>query len=110
MRLSTSHAAQIIQALDADLQSTASSLYLFGSRTRNDLKGGDIDLLIVVADTAFAEVLLNKKHVLLARIKKHIGEQKIDLKIATEGEIETDSFLKIIKPTAVLLQQWKPCY
>jgi len=49
-------------------------IYLFGSRIDDNLKGGDIDLYLVVK-----EYSLKKKLKFLAKIKKVLGEQKIDV-------------------------------
>ena len=51
--------------------------YLFGSRTRNDLRGGDIDLLI---ETGFNEAVERaQKLAFPSNLKSRIGDQKIDL-------------------------------
>lgn len=54
--------------------SPEATIYLFGSRTNDDLQGGDIDLL-VVSDC------LTRKDMSRLRIDffKHFGEQKIDI-------------------------------
>jgi len=49
-------------------------IYLFGSRVDDSKKGGDIDLYLVVN-----EYSLKKKLKFLAKIKKVLGEQKIDV-------------------------------
>ncbi len=51
-------------------------IYLFGSRVDDSKKGGDIDLYIV---TPNQENLFMKKIKFLAKVKKEIGEQKIDV-------------------------------
>jgi predicted nucleotidyltransferase len=51
-------------------------IYLFGSRVDDDKKGGDIDLYLVIDDHSN---LLQKKIKFLARIKRALGEQKIDI-------------------------------
>jgi predicted nucleotidyltransferase len=52
-------------------------VYLFGSRTNNNAKGGDIDLLITHTDPA--RLTYENKITFLARLKMAIGDQKIDL-------------------------------
>jgi predicted nucleotidyltransferase len=49
-------------------------IYLFGSRTDDNKKGGDIDLYLVVKEKS-----LRKKLKFLAKIKAILGEQKIDV-------------------------------
>ncbi|QFY90690.1 hypothetical protein D5125_15110 [Magnetovirga frankeli] len=52
---------------------------LFGSRVRDDLRGGDIDLYVNPDET---DQLAMKRVTYLARLKRKIGEQKIDLVLA----------------------------
>jgi predicted nucleotidyltransferase len=54
-------------------------VYLFGSRTDDSKKGGDIDLYIILQDT---ENVAEKKIDFLVKLKKIIGEQKIDIVIS----------------------------
>jgi predicted nucleotidyltransferase len=51
-------------------------IYLFGSRVDDEKRGGDIDLYLVVKDKSN---LFRKKLKFLAKIKKELGEQKIDI-------------------------------
>ncbi len=51
-------------------------IYLFGSRIDDNKKGGDIDLYLVLND--FSN-LFDKKIKFLAKIKRELGEQKIDV-------------------------------
>jgi len=51
-------------------------IYLFGSRVDNNKKGGDIDLYLILKDKSN---LFEKKIKFLAKIKKILGEQKIDV-------------------------------
>ena len=51
-------------------------IYLFGSRVKKDVKGGDIDLYLVVKDKSN---LFKKKIKFLAKLKRILGEQKIDV-------------------------------
>ena len=51
-------------------------IYLFGSRVDDTKKGGDIDLYLVVNEKSN---LFRKKLKFLAKIKKELGEQKIDV-------------------------------
>ena len=51
-------------------------IYLFGSRVDDNKKGGDIDLYLVLKDHSN---LFEKKIKFLSRIKKELGEQKIDI-------------------------------
>jgi predicted nucleotidyltransferase len=51
--------------------------YLFGSRVRDDLRGGDIDLYIE-AD-ASPEEALSRELKLYAALQRRLGEQRIDI-------------------------------
>lgn len=76
----------------------AAEIWLFGSRVDDNLKGGDIDLLIVSERIGFSEKLD-----LLVRFKIALGEQKIDLKILTPTQKKTDSLAEAVLPKAVRL-------
>jgi len=52
------------------------AVFLFGSRVDDSKKGGDIDLFIRTDDK---DGLFEKKIRFLARLKRQIGEQKIDV-------------------------------
>jgi len=56
-------------------------IYLFGSRVDDNKKGGDIDLYLVVKNHIN---LFEKKLKFLSRVKRELGEQKIDIVIAKD--------------------------
>lgn len=103
MRLASNQIVALTSSLAPFLQNQTGELRLYGSRTNDSLKGGDIDLLLIIEDAATVNHLREMKHYLLSAIKKQLGEQKIDLCISTKDEIERDSFLKMIFPESVLL-------
>ena len=51
-------------------------VYLFGSRVDDNKKGGDIDLYFVLKNHSN---LFEKKIKFLSRVKRELGEQKIDV-------------------------------
>ncbi len=51
-------------------------IYLFGSRVDDSKKGGDIDLYLIVDNKID---LFKNKIKFLAKIKRELGEQKIDI-------------------------------
>ena len=51
-------------------------IYLFGSRVDDSKKGGDIDLYLKVSNK---DNLFEKKIKFLSRVKRELGEQKIDV-------------------------------
>ena len=71
MRLEQKEVNAIIQALNLYIHEK-SELRLYGSRVRDDLKGGDIDLLLLIEDQQLAQKLLSEKHYVLSEIKKNI--------------------------------------
>jgi uncharacterized protein len=72
-----------------------SRVLLYGSRADDSKKGGDIDLLIYTS----VEVDFTTKSRIYWEICERIGEQKIDMIFTKEDS--NDSFVKLIKPTAV---------
>lgn len=65
-------------------------VYLFGSRTNDKAKGGDIDVLVISDKIGFTERLK-----ITTGIFKEIDEQKLDLVIKKDFN---DVFVKMIKP------------
>jgi len=57
-------------------------IYLFGSRVDDSKKGGDIDLYLVLKEHTN---LFDKKIKFLSRIKREIGDQKIDVIFNTDS-------------------------
>ncbi len=70
-------------------------LRLYGSRLDNNLKGGDIDLILMVDNDLVPKIKWNK-HKILVAMKSKIGEQKIDLSISSNELLLTDLFLNLI--------------
>ena len=73
-------------------------IYLFGSRTEDALKGGDIDLLIVSERLGFPD-----KIDLLVQMKNALGEQKIDVLIKTARDARLDPFARRALESALRL-------
>jgi len=76
-----------------------SDIYLFGSRTDDNKKGGDIDIYIIPQKKYPSLQLLEKKMDFLARLKLMIGDQKIDVIFAKDDRrlIEKEALLNGIK-------------
>lgn len=106
MRLTPQEITKLIQAIQEFLGQNPAELRLFGSRTDDKRKGGDIDLLLVVDNAEFNNQLNLQKHLVLARMKELIGDQKIDLRITHPAEIKSDPFLQLIYPQSVSLHSW----
>jgi len=104
MRLIKSEITGLTQAIADNLGDISAELRLFGSRVDDSLKGGDIDLLLIVSNDNDRDQVVYNKHYILADMKTNIGDQKIDLKITTEHELKTDPFLKSIYPSSLQLK------
>lgn len=103
MRLTCQEITNLNQATQEFLVGNVAELRLFGSHVNDNRKGGDIYLLLLLSNLKVKQQLEFKKHLLLARMKELIGEQKIDLRIVHSSELETDPFLKLIYPESMLL-------
>jgi predicted nucleotidyltransferase len=77
-------------------------VYLYGSRTDPNLRGGDIDLLVVIPMDQVPNPAL-QDYQLVNRIKKAIGDRRIDLSIVSQVDCALDPFYKSIWPGAVKL-------
>jgi predicted nucleotidyltransferase len=65
---------QAVTSIDPDAQ-----VYLFGSRTDDASKGGDIDLLAISS-----KITLMGKLDILASLHQQLGDQKIDLVVQSD--------------------------
>lgn len=97
LRISSEQIQQFHSTLQLFLKGHDYELFLYGSRTQDHLKGGDIDLLIISSDAgvhAFDENHLD----ILVHLKKQfsIGDRRIDIKAASQNELENQPFLKMI--------------
>lgn len=69
---------------DAAQRFFGAEVYLFGSRTDDSRKGGDIDLYIEVPMSA--DEVVRARMAMLGHLYGRIGERKIDLVVNTGGE------------------------
>jgi predicted nucleotidyltransferase len=79
MRLSERQRDAIRRAT-ADVAGANARVLLFGSRTQDALRGGDIDLLVELAQPVLDRWALGNR--LGARIERQLGLQKIDILVA----------------------------
>jgi predicted nucleotidyltransferase len=93
MRLTPKEVRTIQEAFQTLSDGAPYSLYLFGSRADDSKKGGDIDLLVVTTESS-KERFVSLKTRIRSRIFERLPEQKIDITVATEQELEHDEFLK----------------
>lgn len=89
MRLSPKEKSAILRAIYE--KDGEARIFLYGSRSRGNLKGGDIDLLVLSEHLSFSD-----KIDILVAIKDVIGEQKIDLSIKTIKQAQDDAFFSDI--------------
>ncbi len=68
-------------------------LYLHGSRLSDELKGGDIDLFIVLPDDVYKD-LQTKKHYLESELSINLNEQKIDITLISQSNISSNDFFR----------------
>ena len=77
------------------------SVVLFGSRTEDNKKGGDIDLFITCSKTISRDELYQLKLKFLVQLKKRIGDQKIDVLI--DGGQTNNTFFKTVAKKGIIL-------
>lgn len=91
MRLSE-HQRSVIRRTAAEVVGSSARIFLFGSRTRSGLRGGDIDLPIELAQPVPDRWALGKR--LGARIEQQLGLQKIDVLVADPETPESPLLLE----------------
>ncbi|TAN47863.1 MAG: nucleotidyltransferase domain-containing protein [Methylococcaceae bacterium] len=82
MRLSTAY-RNVIKTEVRKVFGEDAQVFLFGSRVDDSKKGGDIDLFIATDDK---DDLFQKKLLFLAKLKRALGEQKIDVVFNEDSE------------------------
>lgn len=107
MRLSNQRVRGILLAcaetIGPDIWQTGkAALYLFGSRTDDTQRGGDIDLVLLCDSKCLAHVLGMKRRILGA-IGKKIGDCRVDLIVAPINEAQQSEFVRSILPNAMKL-------
>ena len=90
-----------IKAVTSSVFGKNALVILFGSRTGDYKKGGDIDLLIKCIDPISRDELYELKLKFLVQLKKKIGEQKIDV-IIDGGQINNSIFKTAAKEGILL--------
>ena len=108
MRLSEEERTAIVEGIEDFISDgTSAELLLFGSRVDESLRGGDIDLAIIIHEQTKAEELKKIDYKILAKLKTHksIGDRKIDLKILTIGD-RKKVFYQIALKSALVLKKW----
>lgn len=101
MRLTSEQRATIKEVVAAHLGGDA-QIYLFGSRTDDRRRGGDIDLLVTLPRPLDPDRRFDAKLKVLAALHLRLGERKIDLLLHQAGEDES-AFQRIAREQGVRL-------
>lgn len=80
MRLSPEHVRLIRETIDVMLGSDA-RITLFGSRLYDDMRGGDVDLMIAIAQRVDNVALLSAR--IAARLERLLGGRRVDVILVT---------------------------
>jgi uncharacterized protein len=92
---------EVIKKVTRDVFGENATISLYGSRTDNNKKGGDIDLFIQCNCQISREEQYKLKLKFLVQLKKHIGDQKIDVLI--NGGQLSKSILETVQKEEVRL-------
>jgi len=104
MRLKSNEVDAIRQAArDAFLPGTV--VFLFGSRLRDEARGGDIDLLVETPDSLSPEDLVRRRTRFISRIYQALDEQRIDVVIAARGQQDSRPVVAVAKRDGLQVAQ-----
>ena len=84
MRL-TDKQIQIIKEATADIFGPDACVWLFGSRTDDTRRGGDIDLYVETPTSDQREIQARRNR-LWIRLQRQLGEQRIDITAHSAGQ------------------------
>lgn len=96
MRLSQKEVAAITKWADVHF-GKGHQIQLFGSRTDDQKRGGDIDLIVTVSKSQIKQAR-QKKFYFIYDLQGDIGDQRIDVVITCKEDIEKDEFLQSLEP------------
>jgi predicted nucleotidyltransferase len=105
VRITEAERNALVEAVGSLLGGASAELILFGSRADDRARGGDIDLLLVVPPVERAR-LVSERGRIVAACKARVGDQRIDLTIATAADLATDPFFKVSLIKSQVLQRW----
>ncbi|MBP7505432.1 MAG: nucleotidyltransferase domain-containing protein [Prolixibacteraceae bacterium] len=100
MRL-TKKEIEAIKKVAIEVFGTTTEVRLFGSRTNDLFKGGDIDLFISGGDSQ--RMTVQKKIEFLVKLKELIGDQKIDVVLDRPLLKKQESFYRTIMEKSLVL-------
>lgn len=105
MRLTTLEREAIVSEIEKFLSSSMEAeIYLFGSRTNDQLSGGDIDLILLLADSRQCFQLQKNDFRIISALKANpvLGDQKIDLKIISSAQLDEPFYAEAMKHALLL--------
>ncbi len=100
MRLSPDQAHAIVAATQ-ELAGADARVRLFGSRVNDQLRGGDIDLLVECPRPVARPVWLAAQ--ITARLQRSLGERKIDV-LVVDPTTELEPVHRVARAEGMLLQ------
>jgi len=92
---------ELIKKLAVNIFGDNTKVFLFGSRTSDSKRGGDIDLFIT--NNQKSKLTLSAKIEFLTELKLLIGEQKIDVVLDTESTRSKKQFYNSVRKEAIKL-------
>jgi predicted nucleotidyltransferase len=102
MRLTLQERSAIADAARATL-AAGTQVSLFGSRTDDTARGGDIDLLVETPLPLSAAELVARRQAFVARLYRLLGERRIDVVVASPAAAETPPVVASARRQAVEL-------
>ncbi|HRC36676.1 MAG TPA: nucleotidyltransferase domain-containing protein [Rubrivivax sp.] len=100
MRLSPDQVHAIVAATQ-ELAGADARVRLFGSRVNDQLRGGDIDLLVECARPVARPVWLAAQ--ITARLQRSLGDRKIDV-LVVDPTTELETVHRVARAEGLLLQ------
>lgn len=104
MRLSERERDAIAQAASVVFP-RGTRVSLFGSRTDDTRRGGDIDLLVETQQPVTAEQWVTQRSRFVARIWKRLGERRIDVVLATKDKTDERPIVNQARAVAIPLTE-----
>ncbi len=96
----TPHEATAIRRVITEVAGPQARVSLFGSRTRDDLRGGDIDLLVELPEPSTDKLGVSLRAG--ARLQLAIGERKIDV-LVTDPQSEETPLIRAARQQGITL-------
>lgn len=96
----TPHEAAAIRRITTEVAGPQAKVSLFGSRARDDLRGGDIDLLIELPEPTADKLAVSLRTG--ARLQWAIGERKIDV-LVTDPQSEETALIRTARREGIAL-------